>query len=117
MRKNYGATGYGYNIVYDGSYGDWDNDGNTSETLGWRSGRKIGTCKFPSTTVTFGDSGCERIRGYNNSWSEHVRGNYNRHGTYNNYTFADGHAKSYAAIPYGSWFVVARTVDDSNYGH
>jgi prepilin-type N-terminal cleavage/methylation domain-containing protein/prepilin-type processing-associated H-X9-DG protein len=117
MRKNYGATGYGYNIVYDGSYGDWDNDGNTSETLGWRSGRKIGACKFPSTTVTFGDSGCERIRGYNNSWREHVRGEYNRHGTYNNYIFADGHAKSYAAIPYGSWFVVERTVDESNYGH
>ena len=116
MREDYGATGYGYNIVYDGSYGDWDSDGNTSETLGWRSGRKIGVCRFPSTTVTFGDSGCERIRGYSNSWNEHVRGAYNRHGDRNNYIFADGHAAAYGAVPYGSWFVVDRTTQDSNYG-
>ncbi len=116
MRQDYGGTGYGYNIVYDGSYGDWDNDGNTSETLGWRNGISIGSCKFPSTTVTFGDSGCERIRGYSNSWTEHVRGSYNRHGSGNCYSFADGHVQWYPQVPYGSWFVVNRTTDNSNYG-
>ncbi|MBT3288725.1 MAG: DUF1559 domain-containing protein [Victivallales bacterium] len=115
MRKNYGGTGYGYNIIYE-SYGDWNNDGDSSDTLGWRNGRSVGSCKFPSSTVTFGDSGCERIRGYSNSWNEHVRGTYNRHGESNNYSFADGHAKAYRSIPYGSWFDVARSTQDTNYG-
>ncbi len=116
MRVSYGAIGYGYNIVYDGSYGDWDNDGNTTETLGWRNGRSIAQCRFPSTTVLHGDSGCERIRGYSNSWAEHVRGTYNRHGDGNNYSFSDGHVAWYSRVPYGSWFVVDRTTADSNYG-
>ena len=116
MRLNNGATGYGYNIVADGTYGDWDNNSGTTGTLGWGSGATIGACKYPSATVTFGDSGCERIRGYSNSWTEHVRGSYNRHGSGNNYSFADGHVQWYASVPYGSWFVVNRTTSDSNYG-
>ena len=117
MRQAYGATGYGYNIVYESSsYGDWDADGNSSEQHGWRSGRNTGLAKFPTTTVVFGDNNCERIRGYNPSWSYHVRGNYNRHGTGNQYSFADGHVEWYNRIPYGSWFVVNRSTDNTNYG-
>ena len=116
QRETFGATSYGYNIVYESSYGDWNNDGDTSDYLGWRNSRKLATCRYPATTVLFADFSCERLRGYNNVWSRMIQGSWARHNDGNNYSFADGHVKWFKVIPYGSWFEVARSTENTNYG-
>ncbi len=116
LRQRIGPTSYGYNIIYEGGYGDWNNDGDTNDYLGWRNSKRLAQCTYPATTVLFADYRCERLRGHYAVWADCVEGKLDRHNGGLNYAFADGHVKWYKRIPYGSWFEVDRSVQDTNYG-
>jgi prepilin-type N-terminal cleavage/methylation domain-containing protein/prepilin-type processing-associated H-X9-DG protein len=117
QRQMFGATSYGYNIVYESSsYGDWNNDGNSSGHHGWRASKALADCTFPAATILMADYRCERLRGYNYIWPRLVQGTWGRHNDGNNYSFADGHVKWLNSVPYGSWFEVDSREQDTNYG-
>lgn len=88
------STGYAYNNVTEGSYGDFNGDGDTDDYFG-ASARPLGKINYPATTIVLGDGVCERYWGlpFLVRFNDKASKSYVPHNDGGNFAFADGHAK------------------------
>ncbi|MHB8996230.1 MAG: DUF1559 family PulG-like putative transporter [Armatimonadota bacterium] len=111
FRNRGGICSYGLNMITEGTYGDFNADGDTSDTLGYGMGLSEGDIQMPAEKIAACESACPRFRGldhYNLYRAANVT--FAPHNAGMNAVFCDGHAKWLKDAKKGSFDVRATTI-------
>lgn len=111
FRARGGACSYGLCTITEGTYGDFNSDGDTADSLGYGAGWSEGQIQMPAEKISTCESNCERFRGLD-FYNLYRAGSLNhaRHNGGMNCVFCDGHAKWLKDAKRGNFDITATTI-------